>query len=45
MAEKSKSDGDFNIHVETVIHSPEVHSFQDKVRIFKLAAVILYKNF
>lgn len=45
MSEKSTSNGNFHIHVETDVHFPEVHSIQDKVRTFKLAAVILFKNF
>lgn len=44
MSEKSRSNGHLNFHVETDVHAPEAHSFQDKARNFKLAAS-RFKNF
>lgn len=39
-----KSNGDSNFHMETDVCDPEAHSFQDKVRNFKLAAINTIKE-
>lgn len=44
MSKKSKSSGDLNFHGETEVHASKTHSFQEKVRNFKLAASNTFKE-
>lgn len=44
MSKKSKSSSDLNFHGETEVHASKTHSFQEKVRNFKLAASNTFKE-